>query len=111
MEQQENMTVMETTSVESSGMEASQVGGPGARSERLRGIKGLAETGHASTSRRSRGGQAKIDGLGGLGLKTTALVGFPVWSSKPGASPVRPKLREGGHVASSRSLRQRKAKS
>jgi len=35
------------------------------------GDGGLAETGHASTSRRSHGGQAEMDGLSGLGLKTT----------------------------------------
>ena len=33
------------------------------------------ETGHAPTSRRSRGGQAKMDGLGGLGHKTTVQAG------------------------------------
>jgi len=48
---------------------------------------GLTETGHASTSRRSCGGQAEMDGLG---LKTTTQAGFPVWASKPGARPVRP---------------------
>ena len=37
-------------SVESSRTEASRVGGPGAGSERLGGVEGLAETGHASTS-------------------------------------------------------------
>ena len=35
------------------------------------GVGGLAETGHGSISRRSRGGQTEIDGLGGMDLKTT----------------------------------------
>src|SRR5688572_13735267 len=41
---------METASVESSRTEASRVGGLGAKSERLGGVKGLTEAGHASTS-------------------------------------------------------------
>jgi len=57
------------------------------RVKRDGGVRGLAETEHASTSRRSRGGQAEMDGLG---LKTTTQAGFPVWASKPGARPVRP---------------------
>lgn len=35
------------------------------------GVKGLAEAGHASTSMGSRGVQVVMDGLSGLGLKTT----------------------------------------
>ena len=38
-------TVMETASVESSGTETGRVGGPGAGSERLGGVKGLTEDG------------------------------------------------------------------
>ncbi|KAG2561603.1 hypothetical protein PVAP13_8KG224801 [Panicum virgatum] len=49
--------------------------------ERYEGIRGLMETGHALISRRSRDGQAEMDGLGGLGLKTTAQAGFPVLAS------------------------------
>jgi len=48
------------------------------------GVRGLAETGHASTSRRSCGGQVEMDGLGGLGLKATVHAGFSVLASKPG---------------------------
>jgi len=74
------------------------------RVKRDGGIKDLAETGYASTSRRSRGGQAEMDGLGGLGLKTTRQAAFLVWASKPRARPVWPGVRDGGHVAPSRSL-------
>jgi hypothetical protein len=48
----------------------------------------LMEAGHASTSRESRGGRVEMDGLGGLGLKTTVQAGFPVCTSKPKARPV-----------------------
>ncbi|PUZ48089.1 LOW QUALITY PROTEIN: hypothetical protein GQ55_7G217500 [Panicum hallii var. hallii] len=69
--------------------------------ERFKGVKARREVGHASTS---RSGHAEMDGLGGLGLKTTMEAGFPVWASKPGADSVRPSVRDGGHVATSRSL-------
>ena len=83
----------------------------GSRKRKTWRRQGLAEAGHASTPRRSRGGQAEMDGLDGLGLKTIGEAGFPVWASKPGASPVWPELRGGGHVAPSRSLRRDEAKS
>jgi hypothetical protein len=51
--------------------------------ERFEGVKARRKVGHASTSRRSRSGHAEIDGLGGLGLKTTMEAGFLVWASKP----------------------------
>ena len=111
MDEQEDMDVVKTASVESSRTEASQVGGAGAVGERLGGVKAWREAGHASTPRRSRGGQEEMDGLDGLGLKTIGEAGFPVWASKPGASPVWPELRGGGHVAPSRSLRRDEAKS
>ncbi|RLM61337.1 hypothetical protein C2845_PM14G09510 [Panicum miliaceum] len=44
-----------------------------------------ADAGHASSSARSRGGQADMEGFGGLGLKTTPLDGFPVSAAKSGA--------------------------
>jgi hypothetical protein len=48
------------------------------RVKRDGGVRGMAETGHVSTSRWSRGDQGKMDGLGKLGLKTTTYVGrFP----------------------------------
>ena len=70
------MDGMETASIESSGMEASRIGGPRAGSERLGGVKGLAEVGHASTSV-SHALQGVQEGLTSL-------------TSKPGVSPVRP---------------------
>ena len=42
------------------------------RVKRDGGIKGLAETEHASTSERSHGGLAEMDDLGCLGFKTTS---------------------------------------
>jgi hypothetical protein len=50
------------------------------RVKRDGGVRGLAETGYASTSRWSRGDQRKMDSLGSLGLKTTGQAGFPVWA-------------------------------
>ena len=110
MDKKEDMDVVKTASVESSRTEASRVGEPGAGSERLGGVKAWREAGHASTPRRSRGGQVKMNSLDGLGLKTIDEAGFPVWASKPGASPVWPELRGGGHMAPSRSLRRGEAK-
>ena len=72
--------------------------------ERFEGVKARRKVGHASTLRRSRSGHAEMDGLGGLGLKTTMEVGFPVWASKPRARLVRPDGGDGGHMAQSRSL-------
>jgi hypothetical protein len=50
------------------------------RLKRDGGVRGLAEIGHVSTSRWSRGDQGKMDDLHGSGLKTTAQAGFPVWA-------------------------------
>jgi len=36
------------------------------------------------------GGQAEMDELGGLSLKTTRQADFPVWASKSGVHPVPP---------------------
>jgi hypothetical protein len=79
--------------------------------EKFEGIKTQREDGHTSTSRRSRSGHAEMDGLGGLGLKTIMEAGFPVWASKPGADSVQPSVRDGGHVASLRSLLRGEGKS
>ena len=59
------------------------------RVKRDRCVRGLAETVHTSISRRSRGGQVEMVGLGGLSLKTTVLAHFPVGTSKSGARLVR----------------------
>ena len=41
--------------------------------------RGLAEAGQESTSRRTLAGQAEVDGLDGLGLKTTVQAYFLIW--------------------------------
>ncbi|PUZ56158.1 hypothetical protein GQ55_5G273400 [Panicum hallii var. hallii] len=46
--------------------------------KKFEGVKARREVGHTSTSRRSRSGHTEMDGLGGLGLKTTMEAGFPV---------------------------------
>ena len=66
---------LEMASVESSGTEASRVGGPRAGSERLGGVEDLVEPGHASTSV-SHALQGVQEGLTGL-------------TSKPGVSHAR----------------------
>ena len=65
------------------------------RVKRDGGIKDLAETGHASTSRRSRGSQVEMDSLGGFGPKTTMQASFPIWTSQSRACPVRPDVGDG----------------
>ena len=44
----------------------------------------MVEAGHALTSRRACGGQAEMDGLGGLDLKTTVQAGFTGWAQNWG---------------------------
>ena len=52
-----------------------------------------------------------MDGLGGLGLKTTVQASFSVWASKPEARPVWSDCRGGGHMTSSRNLSRDEEKS
>ena len=66
--------------VESSGTKASEAGGGWI----------------SSISRRSRGGQAEMNGLGGSGLKTTMQAGFPVYVSKSRTHLVRLDGENGG---------------
>ena len=70
----------------------------------------MADAVHASTSR-SRGGQAEVDSLGDLDLKTTVRADFPVWTSKPRVRPVRLGGGDGGHMEPSQILCQGKANS
>jgi len=67
------------TWAESARMMTSQVAAraAGAR-ERLEGVKARQEVRHVPVSKRTCGGQVEMDGLGGLGLKTTMQAGFLV---------------------------------
>ena len=65
------------------------------------------ETGHVLTSWLC-GDQVETDGLD---FKTTMQASFSVWTSKPRACPVWPHGSDGGHMASSQSLRRGETKS
>lgn len=81
------------------------------RHKRFEGIKTWWEVGHASTSRRSCGSHGKLDGIGGLDLKTIMHASFPIWASKLGVHNVQSSIHSGGHVVPSHGLLQGEGKS